>query len=33
MCFVIDCQMGNLLGSKDLGSNVFRTLICNVGKP
>ena len=22
-----------LLGSKDLGSNVFRTLMCNVGKP
>ena len=22
-----------LLGSKDLGTNVFRTLICNVGKP
>ena len=23
----------DLLGSKDLGTNVFRTLICNVGKP
>ena len=23
----------NMLGSKDLGSNVFRTLMCNVGKP
>ena len=22
-----------LLGSKDLGTNIFRTLICNVGKP
>ena len=22
----------NLLGSKDLGTNVFRTLMCNVGK-
>ena len=22
-----------LLGSKDLGTNVFRTLMCNVGKP
>ena len=22
-----------LLGSKDLGFNVFRTLMCNVGKP
>ena len=24
---------GEFLGSKDLGSNVFRTLMCNVGKP
>ena len=23
----------NLLGSKDLGINVFRTLMCIVGKP
>ena len=23
----------NLLGSKDLGTNVFRTLMYNVGKP
>ena len=23
----------NVLGSKDLGTNVFRALICNVGKP
>ena len=22
-----------MLGSKDLGTNVFRTLMCNVGKP
>ena len=22
-----------LLGSKDLGTNVFKTLMCNVGKP
>ena len=22
-----------VLGSKDLGTNVFRTLMCNVGKP
>ena len=27
MCFVLDCQRGSLLGSKDLGTNVFRTLI------
>ena len=27
MCFVMDCQRGSLLGSKDLGTNVFRTLI------
>ena len=24
---------GGLLGSKDLGTNVFRTLMCIVGKP
>ena len=23
----------NVLGSKDLGTNVFRALMCNVGKP
>ena len=23
----------HVLGSKDLGTNVFRTLMCNVGKP
>ena len=33
MCFVMDCQRGSLLGSKDLGTNIFRTLMCNVGKP
>ena len=32
-CFVTDCQRGSLLGSKVLGFYVFRTLICNVGKP
>ena len=24
---------GSLLDSKDLGTNVFRSLMCNVGKP
>ena len=26
-------NQSKLLGSKDLGTNVFRTLMCNVGKP
>ena len=30
---VMDCQRESLLGSKDLGTNVFRTLMCIVGKP
>ena len=33
MCFVMDCQRGSLLGSKDLGSQCIRTSMCNVGKP
>ena len=33
LCFVTNCQRGSLLGSKDLGFYVFRTLICIVGKP
>ena len=28
-----DCQRESLLDSKDLGTNVFRTLMCIVGKP
>ena len=27
-----DCQMGSLLGSKELGFYIFRTIICIVGK-
>ena len=30
MCFVTDCQRGNLLGSKTLGSKCIRTSTCNV---
>ena len=30
-CFI--CFLFHMLGSKDLGTNVFRTLMCNVGKP
>ena len=30
MCFVTDCQMGSLLGSKTLGTKCIRTSICNV---
>ena len=32
MCFVMDCQKGSLLGSKDLGSKYIKTSTCNVGK-
>ena len=32
MCFVMDCQRGGLLGSKDLESKCIRASMCNVGK-
>ena len=30
MCFVTDCEMGSLLGSKTLGTKCIRTSIYNV---
>ena len=30
MCFVMNYQMGSLLGSKTLGTKCIRTSICNV---
>ena len=31
--FINNISISQLLGSKDSGTNVFRTLMCNVGKP